>query len=257
MSLTDRLVMMPTTQPIKLDDVERVAIDVGEGRTVELWRRTRPMNAPPAEAFALEFIGNGMRAEEVASLASLDWGTRRVESYAMNYPGYGRSTGPARLKTSASAGLAAYDVLKSRADGRPIFVVGTSLGTAIALHVAAERPDVAGVALTNPPPLRQLIRGRFGWWNLWLAAGPIAWGVPRELDSLANAARCRQPAIVVASRRDEIVPIEYQRMVIARYAGESRVLLRDGMHNDATGVEDHAWISTQAEWLWSRVAKTR
>ena len=256
-SLTDRLVMIPTTQPIRLNDVERVTIYVGTSyfdvsKSVDLWRRKRPADAPPAEAFALEFIGNGNRAEEVASLAFLDWGGHRVESYAMNYPGYGQSTGPARLKTSADAGLKAYDWLKSQSAGRPIFVVGTSLGTTVALHVAAERPDVAGVALTNPPPLRQLIRGRFGWWNLWLAATPISWGVPAELDSLANALRCHQPAMIITSGRDEVVPVEYQLKVIAAYAGPTRVLARfDAGHNDGVAEADRLWMSTQVDWLWS------
>jgi len=32
----------------------------------------------------------------------------------------------------------------------------------------------ADLILTNPPPLRQLIMGHYGWWNLWLAAAPQA-----------------------------------------------------------------------------------
>ena len=50
-------------------------------------------------------------------------------------------------------------------------------------HVAANRP-VAAIVLQNPPPLRQLILGHYGWWNLWLIATPVALGVPSELDSL-------------------------------------------------------------------------
>jgi hypothetical protein len=39
--------------------------------------------------------------------------------------------------------------------------------------VAANRP-CAGLVLTNPPPLRNMILQRFGWWNLWLLATPVA-----------------------------------------------------------------------------------
>jgi hypothetical protein len=54
------------------------------------------------------------------------------------------------------------------------------------VHLAANG-RLRGLFLQNPPPLAQLIRGRYGWWNLWLLAGPIAWGVPCSLDTLANA----------------------------------------------------------------------
>lgn len=253
--LTDRLVMIPSTQPIKLNDIERVTIAAADKRTVDLYRRRQPATTMPADAFALEFIGNADRAESIASLAFVEWGDRRVESYALNYPGYGQSTGPATLKGAADSGLIAYDWLRARAGDRPIYVVGTSLGTTVALHVAAERPDVAGLVLTNPPPLRQLIRGRFGWWNLWLLAGPISWGIPGELDSLANSARCHQRAIFMTSGRDEVVPIAYQRRVVDAYAGPKQVTVSaDARHNTGIDAEGERWLATQIEWLTAKQA---
>lgn len=250
-SLTDRLVMIPSTQPVKLNDIERVTIDVGPLRTVDLYRRTSATTRP--EAYALEFIGNGDRAEWIASLAPTKFGGHRVESYAMNYPGYGRSTGPARLKTSAEAGLIAYDWLRKRAGNRPIFVTGRSLGTTVALHVAANRPDVAGLVLTNPPPLRQLIRGNFGWWNLWLVAVPVSWGVPGELNSIANAKRVQVPAVFFSSGSDELVPPKYQHMVIDAYAGEHHVVTQQSAgHNDGASGPDAERLADELRWLWQK-----
>src|SRR5205814_930955 len=92
------------------------------------------------------------------------------------------------------AGLAAFDALKAKADDKPIYVFGASIGSAVALHVAANR-DVRGLVLHNPPPLRQIILRNYGWWNLWLLAGPVALQIPRDLDSIAcgangHLARC-------------------------------------------------------------------
>src|SRR5439155_12173538 len=123
------------------------------------------------------------RAEWHPVEESLDWGDKPVEVWAVNHPGFGGSTGPPRLSRFGPAALAAYDALAAEATGKPIFVSGMSLGSAMALHVAANRP-VAGLILRSPPPLRNLIMTRHGWWNLWILATPVALGVPAELDSL-------------------------------------------------------------------------
>src|SRR5213076_1731280 len=113
-----------------------------------------------------------------------------VEVWGVNYPGFGGSSGPARLARIGPASLAAYDELRKVAGTRPIFVFGASLGSTADLHIAAQRP-VAGLILHNPPAIRQMILRQFGWWNLWLLAGPLALQIPRELDSIANARASR------------------------------------------------------------------
>jgi len=89
--------------------------------------------------------------------------------------------------------VALYDRVAPIAGSRPIFVEGASFGTAVALSVAARRP-VAGVILKNPTPLRELILGAYGWWNLWLLASPVAARIPADLDAVATPldARCRR-----------------------------------------------------------------
>src|SRR2546421_172087 len=73
-------------------------------------------------AFHLEFSGNGSRAEHTAAPVAAQWGDRAVEVWGVNYPGYGRSTGPARLRDFPRAGLAVYDELAKVANGRPIIL---------------------------------------------------------------------------------------------------------------------------------------
>ena len=100
------------------------------------------------------------------------------------------------LSALVPAALAGYDAVAARAEGRPILAAGHSMGTVPALMVAA-RQKIAGVVLHNPPPLRELIQGRFGWWNLWLGSSLVARGVPRELDSLSNARESECPAVFI------------------------------------------------------------
>jgi uncharacterized protein len=259
MHVTDRLILFPTTHSIPTRATSRLlqtndsAIEVFIARApragdVAKRAGSHGEGAEPA-CFVLEFTGNATRAEHVAEESAWVWREQKAEIWAVNYPGYGKSAGPARLKRIAETALQAYDELARRAAGRPIYVVGTSLGTTAALHVAAQRP-AAGLLLMNPPPLRQLILGRHGWWNLYLVAWPVSMGVPAELDSIANAARVSAPAVFVLSERDEIVPVSYQERVAASYAGPKQVLRREGRgHNDPVEGSDQLWLARQIDWL--------
>ena len=252
----DRLILFPSTEPIPLREITRVEVRRPGAPVVEAWTARSPGVATrgggePA-AYCLEFVGNASRGEMMAAYTAREWGGRPVEVWGVNYPGYGGSPGPARVAKIPPAALAAYDELAFRAGGKPIFLIGQSLGSAAALHVAANRP-CAGVILTNPPPLRNMILGRFGWWNLWLAAGPVALAVPRELDSIANARRTTAPAIFIMAGRDSVVPPKYQAKVFDAYAGEKRaVRVPEADHNDPLdGVEVQAFEEA-LDWMWSR-----
>jgi pimeloyl-ACP methyl ester carboxylesterase len=252
----DRLILYPSTHAVRVVGTTRLEVPRQNAPPVELWTAQSPgvSDAPVKEprAFVLEFIGNASRAEYMAAAAAQEWGGRPVEVWAVNYPGYGGSRGPARLASIAPSALAAYDALRARAGDKPVFVSGQSLGTAAALHVAANR-TVAGCVLWSPPPLRQMILKRFGWWNLWLVAGPVALGVPSELDSLRNARNTSVPAVFVVTGQDTVVPLVYQTAVADAYRGEKKyVRLPESEHNAV--LEGIAVREYQAalDWLWSR-----
>jgi len=235
----DGLILYPSTEKIHAIGNERVALPF-DGGVLEVWRRSSSSGTEP-EIYVLTFCGNAERAEHAVGRVQR-WAARPVEMWAMNYPGYGGSTGPARLSAIGPAALEAYDALKKRAGGKPVFVNGMSLGTAAALYVGAKRP-CAGLVLANPPPLQDLILRQYGWWNLWMLAGPVAMGVPSELNSVKNGPHCRAPAIFISAEHDEIVPAKYHRMVIDAYGGKKRVIvLRGAGHNDPPDDEDEERI---------------
>jgi pimeloyl-ACP methyl ester carboxylesterase len=219
---------------------------------VEVWTaRSSGAAAREPQAFVLEFVGNASRGEAMADMVAHEWGERPVEVWAVNYPGYGGSPGPARLKAIPPAALAAFDALKSRAGAKPVFVSGQSLGTTAALYVAANR-SVAGTVLWSPPPLRNMILGRFGWWNLWLVAGPVALQIPGDLDSLRNAKKVTAPGVFVATGRDTVVPLSYQTKVSDAYAGEKQYIRRPtSEHNDLLEGKSIAEYQAALDWLWA------
>lgn len=252
----DYFILYPTTDRFVVAGTHRREVAVPGRAPVEVWTaRSAGARSREPEAFVLEFVGNASRAEAMADMAADEWGHRPVEVWAVNYPGYGGSPGPARLASIGPAALAAYDALKAHAGTRPIFLTGQSLGTAAALYVAAHRP-VAGTVLWSPPPLRDMILRRFGWWNLWLVAGPIALQIPAELDSVRNARKVSAPGVFVATGRDTVVPLSYQTKVSDAYAGEKRYIRRaDSEHNDLLEEESVGEYQAALDWLWGAAVR--
>jgi pimeloyl-ACP methyl ester carboxylesterase len=255
--LPDHLILFPTRAPIDAGSAARKTVPFQNGE-LEVWtaKSHRAQHQRRADIFILRFYGNADRADRWAAAEAGMWNDRAVEIWGMNYPGFGGSTGPARLSRIGPAALAAFDELQRQADDRPILPFGTSIGATAALHVAAQRPT-AGLILHNPPPLREMVLRRFGWWNLWLLAGPIALQIPRELDSIENAKAIHAPAIFVLAEKDEVVPPRYHNLVLNAYAGEKRVIaLHGAYHNDpieGTALTD---LNDALGWLLAKLTSS-
>src|SRR5437867_5147547 len=248
--LPDHLILFPTKAPIDAGEAARKMVPFQNGE-LEVWtaKSYRAKQQASADIYVLRFYGNADRADRWVAAEAEEWNGRAVEIWGMNYPGFGRSTGPARLSRIGPAAVTAFDELKRHAAGRPIVLYGASLGSAAALHVARQRP-VAGLILLNPLPLRQMILRRFGWWNLWLFAGPIALQIPRDLDSISNATAIQTPAIFLLAEKDEIVPPRYHRLVVDAYAGQKRVISLPGAyHNDPVEGAALAELNHALDWL--------
>jgi pimeloyl-ACP methyl ester carboxylesterase len=250
--LPDRLILFPTTAPIYAGPAIRKAVPFENGE-LEIWtaQSHRAQQQGRADVFILRFYGNADRADRWVAMEAQMWDDRAVEIWGMNYPGFGGSTGPARLSRIGPAALSAFDELKRHANDGPIVAFGTSIGATATLHLAASRPgEIAGVILQNPPPLREMILRQFGWWNLWLLAGPVALQIPRDLDSITNARASRAPAIFLLAERDEVVAPRFHRLVVDAYAGEKRVItLRGAYHNDPIGGAALADFHQAVNWL--------
>lgn len=287
--LADHLILFPTTAPIDASGAVRRTIPFENG-DLEIWtaQSRRAQQQGRADLFILRFYGNADRADRWAAMEAEMWNDRAVEIWGMNYPGFGGSTGPARLSKIGPAALAAFDELQRQAMTKnavasavpsgswpnpalrtslrsaparqpahttaPIVLFGTSIGVTAALHVAASRPtEIAGLILHNPPPLREVILRQFGWWNLWLLAGPIALQIPRDLDCVANARVIRTPAIFLLAEKDEIVAPRFHQLVVQAYAGEKRVIeLRGARHNDPVEGTALADLNDALDWVLAK-----
>src|ERR1044071_88443 len=163
--LPDRLVLFPTTFRIDAGAAIRKPISF-DGGVLEIWTAASKLaqQGGQPQIYVLRFYGNADRADRWVATEAEMWNNRAVEVWGMNYPGFGGSTGPARLARLGPAALAAFEALKGVAKDRPMVFFGASLGTTTALHIAAHR-KVAGLILHTPPPMRQMILRQFGWWR--------------------------------------------------------------------------------------------
>src|SRR6188472_2572459 len=115
-NLPDQLILFPSTQAIDPHGAIRKTVPFENGE-VELWtaRSSRAQQLDRAEIYVLRFYGNADRAERWVAAEAEMWNDRAIEIWGMNYPGFGGSSGPARLARIGPAAVAAFKILKREA----------------------------------------------------------------------------------------------------------------------------------------------
>src|SRR3982751_481386 len=122
-NLADRLILFPSRSPINAGSATRTFIPFERGE-LEIWTAQSDLaqRSGRVDAFVLRFYGNADRADRWVALEADAFDRRAIEVWGVNYPGFGRSTGPARLSRLASSAVTAFDALKAKAGDRPIIV---------------------------------------------------------------------------------------------------------------------------------------
>ncbi len=190
---------------------------------------------PPAGRPAVLFLhGNGENLEVLRRGRIFDLLQRSAVAFlAVDYPGYGRSTGrpgEASLLAAAEAGLAR---LRHEHPRRPRVVCGWSLGAAVAVALAARRQgELAGLALLAPWSSLADMAAR-------LYPAPLVRPLAGDrYDSLSLAPRLRLPALVLHGEGDDTVPPEQGARVARALARPTRwVLLPHADHNTLLALE--------------------
>ncbi|HEX2957113.1 MAG TPA: alpha/beta fold hydrolase [Chitinispirillaceae bacterium] len=75
----------------------------------------------------------------------------KVHIMAIDYPGYGNSSGTPSEKSLIESGDSAFSCLKTHFPSNPKFIAGFTLGAAVAIQVGLKhQADIKGVALISP-----------------------------------------------------------------------------------------------------------
>ena len=214
----DRLLYLPTPE---VTHAGARALSIGRGavdlRVWELHGAARP---------ALIYFGGN--AEDVgANIADFDAAFPGHAVYLVNYRGYGGSTGrPSETALTADA-EAVYDSLRVAHD--PIAVMGRSLGSGVAVTLAARRPVERLILVTPFDSIANVAADHFPWL-------PVRVLLRDRYDSLRRIGAVRAPTLVVVAEHDEVVFRARSDALIAAITPSLRhtVTVPGATHNDVS-----------------------
>ena len=178
-----------------LPEAEEVVLDTADGERVIAWHLP-PRDDDPVFVY---FHGNG---------ASLRWRVDRFRALiadgsglvALSYRGYGGSSGSPTEAGLIADGLAAYAFAQSRYPADRIVLWGKSLGSAVAVALAAEKP-VGKVVLKSPFSSAADV----GAARYWFA--PVRLLMKDQFRSDLRIGKVTAPVLIMHGDRDSIVPI--------------------------------------------------
>jgi pimeloyl-ACP methyl ester carboxylesterase len=217
-----------------------VTINAADGAKLHGWL-VKPTGVERAP-LVLYYGGN---AEEVSHMLEAVGDTVRGDTpgvawLLVNYRGYGASEGsPSQVSLVADA-LAQYDYATAlpNMDVQRIFVFGRSLGSGVAVQLAAHRP-VRGVILVSPYDSLAAVAKRYYWYL------PVDWMLKHRFDSIGAAPQMKQPLLCFIAERDDVIPPEHAERLFAAWAGPKRRVLLGGAGHNTTDSTQGFWPSVR------------
>jgi fermentation-respiration switch protein FrsA (DUF1100 family) len=159
---------------------------------------------------------------------------------ALSYRGYGGSTGKPSETGLILDAAAAYDFAAARYPAKRLVLWGESIGTAVAIALAAERA-VGGLILDAPFTSAA---------DVGAAAypfAPVRWFMKDKFRSDQRIARVKAPLLVLHGERDRVVPIAFgERLFALAHEPKRMVRFPRGGHED---LDDHGAIEAVKQFL--------
>jgi len=161
----------------------------------------------PGPGAVIFFGGNADAVALLLPTLALAYPDRAI--FLMNYRGYGGSSGRPTEDALQSDGLLLFDTVHKRHP--EVIVVGRSLGTGIAIRIAAERPARSLVLITPYDSILGVAQHHFPMF-------PVRWLLLDRYESGRHAPQVRVPTLVLAADHDLVVPRASTQALLARFA---------------------------------------
>jgi pimeloyl-ACP methyl ester carboxylesterase len=232
----DSLIFHP--QPLATAQRERIAaqragleslfIDAADGTRLHAWH-------VKGDRLVIYFGGN---AEEVSWM--LDHAARRTPGTGwllVDYRGYGASGGSPSEKALVADAVRWYETMAK--DYKSIYLFGRSLGSGVAVQLAAQRPT-AGVILVAPFDSLVEVGRRY------YPFLPVDWMLKHRFESVALAPQISAPLLCIVATGDEIIPAVHSQRLYDAWGGPKRWIGLDGAGHNSTDAAANYWTSIVA-----------
>lgn len=195
-------------------DLYEIVLAPADSESIVGWWYHGPQSRGPSPVL-LFLHGNGENIETLKRTGVYErLQQQRISYLAIDYPGYGRSSGSASEAAVVNACERSLAWLTQKYPDSPVIICGWSLGAAAALVTAARnRGTIAGIILIS------------GWANLidiaaqfyprWLARLALANQYPSE----QLLATLEKPALIIHGEQDSLIPVQQGKRLV-RAAGE-------------------------------------
>lgn len=192
-------------------DVVETRMVAADGERLIAWSAT----ARPGKPTVLMFHGNGgtlsQRAHYFQAFRAEGWGF-----YAFSYRGFSGNGGSPTETANVADALHAYDAVRaSGVASEDIVVFGESLGSGVAVQVAAQRP-VAAVVLDSPYSSLTDVAGALYWYL------PVSLALRDRYESTRHIRNVTAPVLIIHGAKDSLIPIRFGRKLAAAAVGPVR-----------------------------------
>ncbi|MBW7867902.1 MAG: alpha/beta hydrolase [Brumimicrobium sp.] len=203
--------------------IESVLFDSESGNQLNGWWLI-PKDVEP-KITLIHFHGNAgsLPMQHFATTKMLEYG---FQTFAIDYSGFGFSTGKAKRKSVIKDGNSAIDyVLKDpRVKGTKVVIYGQSLGGNLAGSLSSLRSDDIDAVV---------IEGGFSSHKDIAAnvAGFIGrWFVKEQYSSKSSVSNFHKPILIIHSNEDDVIPISQGKLVFEQANSPKEFYEIDGCH---------------------------
>jgi fermentation-respiration switch protein FrsA (DUF1100 family) len=227
----------PEPRRVGITDGEKVTVTTADGERLVGWYLPPRDTVGGRAGAVLWFHGNG---ETIGGIGPVlrEFRPPQAALLALDYRGYGESSGRAGIEGTQRDAEAAWAWLASRPeiDSARIVIYGRSVGSGPALHLAAQRP-AAGLILESAfTSLRDMARVHYPIFPSFIAGSGF--------DNLKTIRRVRCPILLVYGDSDQLVPFTMGRTLAERAgAGAEFHAIPGADHNDTYDSGGDAYVA--------------
>jgi fermentation-respiration switch protein FrsA (DUF1100 family) len=218
-----------------LNGVEERLLKAPDGARLVAWYG----RAAPGRPTLLYFHGNAgnlaSRSERLRKYLA-----RGLGVFILSYRGYSGSTGSPTERANVADAKLAYEALKDEGV-RPenIILYGESLGSGVAVQLAAESP-VAGLVLDAP--YTSIVDVASAAYPIF----PVRWFMFDRYETMQYLPHVHAPLLVIHGEGDEVIPVAMGRAVYAAANGPKEI----ATFSVAGHSDHHLFGSTEEVYRW-------